>query len=247
MSTQPMPEMAPLLRTLRLSGILDTISRRNKEAIDKKLPYTEFLALLLQDELLRRENKKFAELIRQSGCHTDKTIESFDFHFNPKINQPLIKDLATGAFITEKAPVLIVGPCGTGKSHLAQALGHCAIRRKEEVILTTQTQMSQELTTAQAMGTYQKVYKRFIKTRVLIIDDFGLTPLKSPQDEHLHDVIAQRYEQHSTIVTSNLDISEWSDAFPNKLLGAATIDRLQHNAYLVTLEGKSYRSIKKQK
>lgn len=247
MSAHPMPELAPLLKQLRLSGIIETLAKRNKEAVDGKLSYTEFFGLLLQDEILRRQNNQYIKRIRQAGFKGDKTIVNYDFDFNPKINQKLIKDLATCRFIHEKAPVLIVGPCGTGKSHLAQAIGHCAIQKQHTVIFTSQSHISRELNAANATGMYQKAIKKFINADLLIIDDFGLKPLRNNEDEYLHDIIAQRYEEKATIVTSNLDFSEWQDAFPNKLLGAATIDRLQHNAYQLILDGKSYRSIKKQR
>jgi len=242
-----MPELAPLLTKLKLSGISEVLAQRNKEAIDSKLSYTEFFGLLLQDEILRRENKQFAKRIKQAGFKGDKTIENFDFSFNPKVDQMLIKDLATCRFIHEKSSVLIVRPCGTGKSHLAQALGHNAIKKQCNVILTNQGKISQELLLAQAVGAYHRVLKKFIKADLLILDDFGLKPLKGNEDEYLHDIIAQRYEERSTIVTSNLDITGWQDAFPNKLLGAATIDRLQHGAYHLLLDGKSYRSLSIQK
>jgi len=237
-------ELLPLMKQLRLSGIGQALAQRNREAIEAKLSYTEFFGLLLQDEILRREQTQFDKRIRQSGFKGEKTLEAFDFTFNPKINQQLVKDLATCRFIAEKAPVLIVGPCGTGKSHLAQGIGHCAIRNGYSVIFTTQSNIAQELMAGSATGTYNKVFKKFIQAHLLIVDDFGLKPLKSPQDEYLHDIIGQRYEDRSTLVTSNLDFNEWQDAFPNKLLGAATIDRLQHNAYQLILEGRSYRSIK---
>ena len=246
MMQHPVPELVPLLAKLKLSGISDVLAQRNKEAIDSKLSYTEFFGLLLQDEILRRENKQFAKRIRQAGFKGEKTIENFDFDFNPKVDQRLIADLATCRFIHEKASVLIVGPCGTGKSHLAQALGHSAIKQQCNVILTNQGNISQELLSAQTIGSYQRVIKKFTKADLLIIDDFGLKPLKGNEDEYLHDIVAQRYEEKSTIVTSNLDLVEWQDAFPNKLLGAATIDRIQHGAYHLVLDGKSYRSLNKQ-
>lgn len=247
MQQHPMPELAPLLKKLRLSGITETLALRNKEAIDNKLSYTEFFGLLLQDEILRRDNNQFTKRLRQSGFRGEKTLSNFDFAFNPKINQALIKDLATCRFIHEKVPVLIVGPCGTGKSHLAQAIGHSAISKQQNVCFTNQSQISRELNAANATNGYQKALKKFTQVELLIIDDFGLKPLRNNEDEYLHDIIAHRYETHATIVTSNLDFSEWQDAFPNKLLGAATIDRLRHDAYQLILDGNSYRSINKHK
>jgi DNA replication protein DnaC len=240
----PMPELSPMLKQLRLSGILDSLEARNREAIKAKLAYPEFLALLIQDEVARREQKKFNTRIRRAGFRSQKTIEQFDFGFNHSINQPLIQELATGRFVEEPANLLIAGPCGTGKSHLAQALGHCAVRHGHDVIFTTQTQILGSLQAARAMGTYERRFQALARVPLLIIDDLGLKPLRSPLDEDLHDLIAERHEQTATIVTSNLDFNEWGEAFPNRLLGAATIDRLKHNAYCLVLEGKSYRSPK---
>ena len=148
MQQHPMPELALLLKKLRLSGITETLAQRNKEAIDNKLSYAEFFGLLLQDEILRRDNNQFMKRLRQSGFKGEKTISNFDFVFNPKINQALIKDLSSCRFMHEKAPVLIVGPCGIGKSHLAQAFGHCAISKQCNLLFTNQCYISRELTAA---------------------------------------------------------------------------------------------------
>jgi DNA replication protein DnaC len=238
----PMPQLIPMLKELRLSGVMDSLEARNKQAIDEKMPYTDFLALIIQDEIARRTQKKLSLAIRRASFRNHKTIEDFDFTFNPAINRALIMDLATCRFIDEKVSVFILGPCGTGKSHLAQALGHCAIRQGHDVLFTSQSKILSKLHAARATNSYDRQINQLIKVGLLIIDDFGLKPLRPPQDEDLHDIISERYERKSTIVTSNLDLSEWGDAFPNRLLGAATIDRLRHGAYKVLLEGKSYRS-----
>jgi DNA replication protein DnaC len=240
----PMPELTPMLKQLRLSGILDSLEARNREAITAKLAYPEFLALLIQDEVARREQKKFNLRIRRAGFRSQKTIEQFDFAFNPSINRAFIQELASARFINEPANLLIAGPCGTGKSHLAQALGHCAVRQGHDVIFSTQTQLLGSLQAARAMGTYERRFQTLARVPLLIIDDLGLKPLRSPQDEDLHDLIAERHERAATLVTSNLDFDEWGEAFPNRLLGAATIDRLRHGAYRLVLDGKSYRSPK---
>ena len=133
----PMPELSPMLKQLRLSGILDSLEVRTRQAMEDKMSYTEFLALLLQDETARRTNRKLNQRLRKAGFQPNKTIEAFDFSFNLAIDKKLIMDLATCQFMDEKVPVLIAGPCGTGKSHIAQALGHCAVRREKDVIFTT--------------------------------------------------------------------------------------------------------------
>ena len=238
----PMPELIPMLKQLRLSGILDSLESRNRQAIEQKLSYTDFLGMIVQDEIARRNQRRLATALRRANFRSQKTLEEFDFSFNPNINRALVIDLASCRFIDEKVCVFIVGPCGTGKSHIAQALGHCAIRNGHDVLFTTQSLMLSQLHAARATNTFDRQFAKLAGVGLLIIDDFGLKPLKPAQDEDFHDVISELYERKSTIVTSNLDVPEWTDAFPNRILGAATIDRLRHGAYKVVLDGKSYRS-----
>lgn len=231
-----------MLKQLKLSGILDSLETRNRQAIEAKMAYTDFLGLIVQDEIARRSQKRLALALRRANFRNQKTLEEFDYSFNPSINRALITDLASCRFLQEKVAVFIVGPCGTGKSHIAQALGHAAVRTGHDVLFTTQSKMLSQLNAARAINNYDRFFRKLASVDLLIIDDFGLKPLRPSQDEDFHDIIAERYERRSTIVTSNLDLSEWGEAFPNRLLGAATIDRLRHGAYKVILEGKSYRS-----
>jgi len=239
--THSMQEINILLKKLNLSHVINALPKRNRESIEGKLTYPEFLSLLVQDEILGRLNNKLIARIKRAGIRTDKTIENFDFNFNTKINRAHIQELASCRFIEEKMPVLIVGPCGTGKSHLAQALAHCAIRQEIDVVCLSQNKLFNDLQAARASGRYQKKINELAKVSLLIIDDFGLRPLRTPQDEDFHDLVSERYERAATIVTSNLDFSEWGKAFPNQLLAAATLDRLRHNAHRVILDGMSYR------
>lgn len=241
----PTPELAPQLKQLRLSGILDSLEARNRQAIEAKMPYTDFLALLIGDEVARRDQKRFTMRQRRANFRATKTLEQFDFARLPQLNRTLIHELAAGRYISEHAPILIVGPSGTGKSHLAQALGQCAIRQGVDTLFTSCSQLTGSLNAARANGAYERKLTTLARVTLLIIDDFGLKPLRSPADEDLHDLIAERYETAATIVTSNLDFPEWDQAFPNnKLLASATLDRLRHNAYCLTLDGQSYRAPK---
>ena len=181
--------------------------------------------------------------LRRATFRATKTLEQFDFERLPKLNRTLVHELATGRYLAERAPVLIVGPCGTGKSHLGQALGHCAIRQGVDVLFMTCAQLTASLNAARATGSYERKLTTLARVPLLIIDDFGLKPLRPPADEDLHDLIAERYEQAATVVTSNLDFAEWDQAFPaNRLLASATLDRLRHNAYCLVLDGDSFRA-----
>ena len=137
-----------------------------------RIPYTDFLALLIADEIARREHKKFNLRIRRAGFRSSKTIEQFDFDFNVAINQTLITELATCRFVAEKVAVLIAGPCGTGKSHIAQALGHAAVRADYDVLFTTQSQLLASLNAARAINAYERRFHTFARVPLLVIDDF---------------------------------------------------------------------------
>lgn len=145
----------------------------------------------MQDELLGRLNNKLIARVKRTNIRCDKTIENFDFGFNPKINCAHIQELSSCRFIAEKTPVFIVGPCGTGKSHLAQALAHCAIRQEVDALCLSQNKLFSDLQAARASGRYEKKIAKLSKVSLLIFDDFGLRPLRTPQDEDLHDLISE--------------------------------------------------------
>ena len=242
MKTTPLPELTPVLKQLRLSGILDSLDSRHHEAIKHKLSYPEFLALIIQDEAGRREQKKYGMRLRRAGFRGDNTLEGFDFDFNPGINQQRVTDFAQCRFIEEKVAVLIAGPCGAGKSHIAQTIGHCAVRRGYEVMFTSQSTLLSQFNAARATVAIERKMQALTRAPPLIVDDFELNPLKAAQDEDFHDLVAERYERTATVITSNLGFTEWGEAFPNKLLCASTLDRLRHAAYRLVLDGKSYRT-----
>ena len=237
----PMPQLEPMLKQLRLSGILDSLTARNQQAIESKLAYTDFLALLIQDEVARRDQRQFGQRLRKAQVSGDKTLERFDYSHSPSVNHAMIADLATCRFVSEHAPVQIAGPTGTGKSHLVQALCHCALRAGHDVLFITHNKLLAQLHAARATNTYERKLQQLAKIEVIAIDDFGLRPMRPPQDEDFHELIAERYERTTTLATSNLDFDEWGAAFPNKLLGAATLDRLRDGAYRIVLDGETRR------
>ena len=237
----PMPQLEPLLKQLRLSGILDSLEVRNRQAIDSRLAYTDFLSLLVQDEVARRDQRQFAQRLRKAQVVGDKTFERFDAAICPSVNSALLAELATCRFVTEQAPVLIAGPTGTGKSHLVQALCHGALRLGYDVLFITHAKLLAQLLAARATNVFERKLAQLARIDVLAIDDFGLRPMRSPQDEDFHDLVDARYERKTTLLTSNLDFDEWGAAFPNKLMGAATLDRLRDKAYRVVLDGGTRR------
>ncbi len=242
MPMNPIEKVIPQIKSLRMSGILDSLEIRNKQAVDQKLSHLEFLALVLTDEYDRRDNKKFQARLRRANFPGDRTLDNYNFDApDLEINRSQVFDLATCLFVEAKVNALIVGPVGVGKSHIAQALGHLACRRGFEVAMYTTKKLLGLLRGSRADGTYVKRLQGLLRPDLLIIDDFGLRPLQSPSDEDFHELVCERYERGSVLLTSNLDFGEWGQAFPNHVLGAATIDRLRHGAHRVIIDGESYR------
>lgn len=237
------PQLIPKLKSLRLSGILETLEVRNRQAIDDKLAYVEFLERLLEDEVERRAQKQLLMRLRRASFTAEKTLEGFNWSFNPTLNKQQILDLATSQWIQRKEGVLIVGPSGVGKSHLAQALGQEACRRGYSVLFTTVIKMLAQINGGRADGTREKRLANYLRPDLLILDDFGLKPLRGAEPEDFYEVINERYERGSVLVTSNRDYQEWPAAFgENPLMASAALDRLAHRAHLITINGASYRA-----
>ena len=166
----PAPELAPMLKKLRLNGLLDTLDTRNREAIDRKLAYKDFLALLISDEVARREQNLLTQRLRRAGFRSGKTLDLFDFTRHPHLNRAIISELEAGHFVREPANVLLVGPCGVGKSHIAQALGHEVVRQGYDVLMATPAQLLGSLQSARATGTFERRFQTLCKVPLLIID-----------------------------------------------------------------------------
>lgn len=234
--------LIPQLKALRLSGILDTLDVRTQQAIAEQWTYGDFLERLLEDEVERRGQKQLAMRLRRATLNTSKTLEPFDFTFNPGVNRQLVYDLATGSFIRDKRNVLLCGPTGVGKSHLAQALSHEACRRGFDVVFTDAYKMLRHLQAGRADGTDDKRLAAYTRVDLLVIDDFGLKPMQSPAAQDMYDVINDRYERGAILLTSNRAPAEWATWFADPLLASAGLDRLSHRAHVLIITGASYRA-----
>lgn len=235
-------QLNPHLKHLRLSGILETLDVRSQQAIEGKWSYLEFLSRLLEDEVERRAQKQLDLRLRRGSLDPAKTLETFDFDFNPTLNRQHVLALAACDYIRQKRNVLICGPTGVGKSHLAQALAQEACRQGLNVLFTNTHKMLQHLNGGRADGSWERRLNIYLRTDLLVLDDFGLKPLQSPAPEDLYDVINERYERGSIMLTSNRAPAEWPDLFRDPLLASAGLDRLLHRAEVVVIRGDSFRA-----
>lgn len=235
-------ELVPILKKLRLSGVLQTLDLRTMEAVGSDLSHTEFLFRLCSDEVERRESKQLDLRMRRASFDGAKRFEDFEWSFNAQIPKSRIVDLATCAFVEKKGNALLIGPTGVGKSHIAQAIGERACRMGHSVLYTSAHRMLLSLRSARADQSHDKKIIRFTSPDLLIVDDLGLRPLDGDEPIDLYEIIRQRYEHGSMIVTSNRAIEEWYPLFLDDLMASAAMDRLLHHAQVVVMEGHSYRN-----
>jgi DNA replication protein DnaC len=229
------------LKELRLSGLARTLEVRCQEARGNNLTHAEFLELVFQDEVLVRQERLIGRRVKTAQFRELKTLDSFNWAFNPSINRKQIYDLAACRFIRELRDVLFLGPPGVGKSFLVQALGYEAIKQGYVVLYRSIFDVVRDFLQDEAFAGQDKVLARYLKPDLLIIDDMGMKQLPKHSGEYLFEIIMRRYETRSTIMTSNRPLEDWGKLVGDVPSATAILDRFLHHAEMITIAGRSYR------
>lgn len=235
-------ELNTALRKLRLSGMANTLDARLLQAQTESWPAIEILSALVQDEMTRRQDRLIDRRIRKAAFRdTGKSLDGFDFAFNKKIDKKLVFELATGRFIDKRQDALFLGPPGSGKSHLAQAIGLAAIHQGHKVLYREAHVLIEELAEATLEGQRKEVMADIASMPLLIIDDLGMRKLPPTAAEDLLELIMRRYERTSTIMTTNRPLEDWGKLLGDTTAVTAMLDRLLHHAHVLQCGPKSYR------
>jgi DNA replication protein DnaC len=236
-------ELDRALRKLRLSGMADVLETRLRQAQAEHMAPIDLVSSLVSDELLRREDRLFARR-NKLACFRDpdRSLDSFDFDFNKKMNRALVFDLATARFIGQREDALFLGPPGTGKSHLAQAIGRAAIQQGYRVLYREAHALLEELADATVDGTRKEYMAELASVPLLIIDDLGMRKLPHTAAEDLLELVMRRYERASTLLTSNRPVDDWGKLLGDTAAVTALLDRLLHHAHILKCGPRSWRT-----
>jgi len=221
--------------------MLDSLESRLEQAQKGDHGYLVFLEWLLEDEIQRRNQKALSVRLAKARFDDVRSLTEFDFRYNPKIPVEMIRDLATCGFIERAEGVVVCGPVGVGKSHVAQAIGHAACQRGYSVRYAKTGRMLGDLAGGRVAGNWEQRLRSYITPDLLILDDFGLRDFDAQQSEDLFELICERHLKRSMIVVSNRPTQDWYALFANPVLAEGALDRLVNNSHHVLMEGQSYR------
>jgi DNA replication protein DnaC len=231
------------LNAMKLHGMASYLKSWVERPADNNLNPTDLVGLLADAEWMYRENKKLGARLQHAKLRQQACLEEIDYGHARGLTKPQVLELSTSKWVADKQNVLLTGPTGVGKSFLACALGQKACRDGYSVVYRRASRLFDELAQARADGTHPHVLKRLAKAQVLILDDFGLEPLGSAERKELLEVLEDRYQQSSTVVTSQLEPKDWYAVIGDATLADAILDRLVHNAYRLRLAGDSIRKV----
>jgi len=235
-------ELQAALRKLRLSGMTDALESRLVQAQAANMTAIDFLSVLVSDELVRRQDRLIDRRMKQASFRDgDKTLESFEFDFNRKIDRRLICDLGTGRFIAQKEDCLLLGPPGTGKSHLAQAIGRAAIHQGYAVLYRETHELLEEIAEATVESRRGEYMTSVASVDLLIIDDLGMRKLPATAAEDLLELVMRRYERASTMITSNRPVDDWGKLLGDTTAVTALLDRMLHHGHVLKCGPRSWR------